>query len=85
MNRITLGQLVQYLDIKPDVCEMIQVVMPGHDWDDCDEISAGSELLEPFYDYCISFMGCALSFLNGDPVMRVQIEVDNISTLRKVG
>ena len=45
MNRITLGQLAQYMN---DAQATIQIVMPGHDWDDIDEISAGSELLDPF-------------------------------------
>ena len=82
MNRITLGQLAQYMN---DAQAMIQIVMPGHDWDDIDEISAGSELLDPFYDYIISYMGCEISCISGDPVIRVQIEVDNVSELRKVG
>jgi len=84
MRKVTLAEILQYLNVEKE-CGTIQIVMNDHDWDDADEVSAGSELLEPFYEYCISNMGCELSFLNGDPVMRVQIEVDNISTLRKVG
>ena len=84
MDKVTLAQILQYLNVEHG-CGMIQIVMSDHDWDDADEISAGSELLEPFYEYCVSNMGCELSFYNGDPVIRVQIEVDNVSTLRKVG
>lgn len=84
MDKITLGQLVQYFDLSPDLVDPIQIVMPGHDWDDINELDANSELLEPFYEYVVTAMGCEAGCMDGKPVIRATITPD-IASYRKAG
>lgn len=51
--------------------EKIQICHPGKNWEDYDEFSAGSKLLEPFYDLKVK----SLSAINTD-VIRVDLDFD---------
>ena len=73
MGKITLAQILQYLTFDDDR-GLIQIVMSDHDWDDAYELTADCELLKPFYNYIVTDMSCELSFMDGDPVIRVGIE-----------
>lgn len=87
MEKVTLGQILQYLDIEKG-CGLIQIVVDDHDWDDAHEVSVDCELLEPFFDYIVSDLSIESSYMYGDPLLRVGIErkrkveqVENISGL----
>jgi hypothetical protein len=69
MERITFGQLLQYLD----PVDRVQVVSGYQDWDEADELSVKSELLNPFEDYSIQFMRIEET-VGGKPVISVAIE-----------
>ena len=57
IDKITLYQLLCYLDRgKPEYSETIQIVLPGNDWEQYDQISASSGLLKPFYEREITSM-----------------------------
>ena len=73
MGKITLAQILQYLTFDDDR-GLIQIVMSDHDWDDAYEVTADCELLEPFFDYIVTDMSCELSYMDGNPVIRVGIE-----------
>jgi len=77
MERVKLGQIIQYLTMD-DRREMIQIVTQDNDWDDAHELSADCELLEPFYDYVVTDMSFESSFMSGEPIIRVGIGKDNI-------
>lgn len=77
MERIKLWQILQYLTMA-DRTELIQIVTNDNDWDDAHELSADCELLEPFYDYLVTDMSFELSYMSGEPVIRVGIEKNNI-------
>lgn len=83
MSKVTLGQILQYLNIE-EGCGLIQIVMNDHDWDDAHEVSVDCELLEPFYGYIVTDLSSELSYMDGTPLIRVGIERDNIKPIRKV-
>lgn len=74
MNKITLGQLMQYYDTAQDVRELVQVVFEGQDWDEAEELYADSEFLKPLYGYTVTALRCEESYEEGLPVLRVMIE-----------
>ena len=80
MKKVTFGQILQYLTFDDDR-GLVQIVMPDHDWDDAYELTADCELLEPFYDYIVTDMRGEIAFADGEPVIRVGIEKDNIIEL----
>ena len=82
MKKVTLGQILQYMNIE-EGCGMIQIVMNDHDWDDAHEVSVDCELLEPFYDWIVSDMSSELSYMDGTPLIRVGIEKNNIVQLKE--
>ena len=91
MEKVTLGQILQYLDIEKG-CGLIQIVVDNHDWDDAHEVSVDCELLEPFFDCIVSDLSIESSYMYGDPLLRVGIErkrkveqVENISGLSGSG
>lgn len=73
MGKVTLKQILQYLVFGEDR-GLIQVVTKERDWDDAYELTADCELLEPFFDYIVTDMSCELSYMDGNPVIRVGIE-----------
>ena len=59
MERITLKQLIGYLDREEfELSETIQVVFRQNDWEQYDQVNATSELLKPFLDREILCMAC---------------------------
>lgn len=82
MKKVTLGQILQYMNIE-EGCGMIQIVMNDHDWDDAHEVSVDCELLEPFYDWIVSDMSSELSYMDASPLIRVGIEKNNIVQLKE--
>ena len=82
MNKVTLEQILQYLNIESG-CGNIQIVMNDHDWDDAHEVSVDCELLEPFYNWIVTDMSSELSYMDGTPLIRVGIEKNNIIQLKE--
>ena len=82
MNKVTLKQILQYLNVESG-CGLIQIVMNDHDWDDAHEVSVDCELLEPFYDWIVTDMSSELSYMDGTPLIRVGIEKNNIIHLKE--
>ena len=82
MNKVTLEQILQYLNIESG-CGNIQIVMNDHDWDDAHEVSVDCELLEPFYNWIVTDMSSELSYMDGTPLIRVGIEKNNIVQLKE--
>ena len=74
MDKITLGQLLQYYDMQRDVRELVQVVFNGQEWDDAEELYADSEFLKPLYGYTVIALRCEQSYELCLPVLRVMIE-----------
>ena len=72
MNKITLGQLLQYYT-KEEPCDRIQVVTEEQDWTDAAEVAIDSELLKPFEGYAVEFMSLERSLAGWKPVLRVTI------------
>ena len=81
MKNITLVQLLNLLNAN-ESRELIQIVTNGHDWDDPYELVADCDLLEPFYNYAVTDLSVEMAYLDGDPVIRVGIEKNNIIPLR---
>ena len=73
MNKVTLQQILQYLNVESG-CGNIQIVMNDHDWDDAHEVSVDCELLEPFYNWIVTDMSSDLSYMDASPLIRVGIE-----------
>ena len=82
MNKVTLEQILQYLNIESG-CGNIQIVMNDHDWDDAHEVSVDCELLEPFYNWIVTDMSSELSYMDGTPLIRVGSEKNNIVQLKE--
>ena len=83
MSKITLGQILQFLN-KDNEGGLIQIVTDSREWDDPTEIEVDCELLEPFYGYIVTDIRPELSFLEEEPIIRVGIEKDNIIQMRKI-
>jgi len=85
MSKVTLEQILQYLQSE-DESLLIQVVTSGHDWDDAYEVTADCDLLKPFYDYIVTDLRGDLSYMDGEPIIKVGIEKNNVVRLdeRKV-
>lgn len=81
MERVTLEQILQYLK-NDEEREIIQIVTENNDWDDAYEVTADCELLKPFYDYTVTDLRSDLSYMDGEPVIKVGIEKNNIIRLR---
>ena len=69
MQKITLGQLRQYLDCG----ESIEVVMDDEEWDSFSRIKASSKLLDPFNDWTIIEMGLGNSPASSLLLPRIRI------------
>ena len=82
MNKVTLQQILQYLNVESG-CGNIQIVMNDHDWDDAHEVSVDCELLEPFYNWIVTDMSSDLSYMDASPLIRVGIEKNNIVQLKE--
>ena len=82
MNKVTLQQILQYLNVESG-CGNIQIVMNDHDWDDAHEVSVDCELLEPFYNWIVTDMSSELSYMDASPLIRVGIEKNNIIQLKE--
>lgn len=82
MKKVTLGQILQYLNVESG-CGNIQIVMNDHDWDDAHEVSVDCELLEPFYNWIVTDMSSDLSYMDASPLIRVGIEKNNIVQLKE--
>ena len=74
MNKITLGQLLQYYDLDQNPVDRIQIVSPEHNWKDADELSVDSILLKEFCDWNVIHMGIEKTFADSEPALRVLIE-----------
>lgn len=70
---ITLGQLLQYLDKESDPIDRVQIVTEEQDWEDAAEVTINSELLVPFLDRRIMFMGIDESYRDRRAVIRATI------------
>lgn len=70
MKKITLAQLLQYLESDRN----IQIVLSNKAWDDAEEIRAGSELLQPYWDCEVEDIGGEESFQDkGEFVLRISV------------
>ena len=72
MQKITLGQILQYYDEGEN--ELIHVVTEDRDWDEPNEVYADSEFLKPFRDYIVVGLRAEWAFRADSPVIRVMIE-----------
>ena len=77
MERITLGQLLQYFDCESEPVDKIQVATEKQEWDDAAELAADSELLRPFMGFYVESMGLEDSLTGRKTVIRVSICKDN--------
>ena len=73
MDRIKLSQLIQYYDEDREKEERIQIVI-NQEWDQADEVSIHSALLDSVMDYFITDISIEGSFRNCAPIIRVGIE-----------
>ena len=80
MKKITLSQLLQYLDKETT----IQIVLYGEDWNAAEELDASSSLLKPFYDYTVTDIGCEMSYISDSPVIRVSVRKDIVTSCCRV-
>ena len=84
MNKLTLAQILQYYE--KDGTELIQIVLPGDDWEDFHEFYVCSGLVKPFLSYVVLEMRCEKSNRDNSPVLRVLIEKgENHDRLERVG
>ena len=70
MEKITLGQLVQYFK---DDGEDIQISFEDQEWDQYEQISMDSRMLKPYLDYEIKCMGLEVTNDTKEDILRVTI------------
>ena len=70
MNKVTLGQILQYLDQETGIIQIVD----GGEWDIYQEMEVNSDLLKPVKDYLVIALRCEVSNDECLPVIRVQIE-----------
>ena len=78
MKQIQLWQLLQYLGEKddPDNAGRIQIVTENREWDDYEELSVLSDLLEPFKDWYVwSLEGSETDDRNRGNIYCLRVEI----------
>ena len=73
MDRIKLSQLIQYYDQDGEKKGRIQIVI-NQEWDQADEVSIHSSLLDSVMDYFITDISIEGSYRNCVPIIRIGIE-----------
>ena len=84
MSKITLSQLLSYFNYDEMIPSRIQVVTSDKDWNKADELYVDSELLDPFLDYMIMYMGFEKSYEDGSPILRVSIDGTKIPSKENI-
>ena len=72
MEKIIVKQLLRYYELENEP-EQIQIVSGCQGWDEADEVSYNSLLLEPFNDWYVRYMKVEKSYRTKKSVLRIAI------------
>ena len=74
LRNITLKQLLAYFDPERKPVDRVQVVSWKQEWEQADELSVNSDLLDPIRDCQVMAMECTESYIDKKPVLKVLID-----------